>query len=199
MCGNFGLLQLGTSTLVPSPDTDDSEKLRKLASNDDFDRLGISRHDSLHEVSRLHGLRVSAHGTGWNEDQLPKEVDSVPTSKSLSPLTILQSQTASTEIRGGQAGGYSSLEYDDVRRDDMTITSKRVRIVARKRHALAADLAALYKQKGGKKPTDRATLSVIGHTRFATSSVNQVSGWVTYHNHDTVRPNITNKMFCTEL
>ena len=180
MCGNFGLLQLGITTLVAFPEINDDVGFKKVASIDDFDQLGMSLHESLHEVSRLHGLRVSRDAIDWNENDETKEVDTMTASKSLSPLSILQSQTASTEIRGGQAGGYSSLEYDDVRRDDVTIISKRVRLVARKRHALAADLAALYKQKGGRKPAARATLSVIGHTRFATSSVNQVSGKISF-------------------
>ena len=180
MCGNFGLLQLGITTLVALPDSDDDVGLKILAPNDELDRLGMSLPESLHEVSRLCGLRVSRDVLDLDGNDAPEVVHRTLASESLSPLLILQSQTASTEIRGGQAGGYSSLEYDDVGRDNVTIISKRVRLVARKRHALAADLAALYKQKGGRKPSARATLSVIGHTRFATSSLNQVSGKISF-------------------
>ena len=68
------------------------------------------------------------------------------------------------------------MEYESHLKENITISSKRVRLVARKRHALAADLAVLYKKSGGKAPHSSALLSVIGHTRFATSSVNKVTG-----------------------
>ena len=145
------------------------------------DSLDISLHESLHEVSRLRGLRLSDRfdipkEISEQSDLSTKRLKNQSILKLLSPLVILQSQTASTEIRGGQAGGYSSIEYDGQDSKDVSMNVMRVRLVARKRHALAADLANLYKKKGGRTPTTAATLSVIGHTRFATSSVNQVSG-----------------------
>jgi hypothetical protein len=185
MCGNFGLLQIGLAVPV------NSQSFEKKAIDDNGildhgfekkqDSLDISLHESLHEVSRLRGLRLS------DRFENPREISEQSASSSkqtknqsivklLSPLVILQSQTASTEIRGGQAGGYSSLEYDGQGSRDVSMNVKRVRLVARKRHALAADLAILYKKKGGRTPTTADTLSVIGHTRFATSSANQVSG-----------------------
>ena len=170
MCGNFGLLKLGTSTsaTIPEAKTFHEAHLDKVD-----DSLDDSLQETLHIVSQLQGIRVSTSTRDVNAEG-PVQ-DSVGL---LSPLTILQSQTASTEIRGGQAGGYSTFEYDDVRRANVSVACKRVRLVARKRHALAADLGVLYRQKGGRAPSDSATLSVIGHTRFATSSVNQVSGEV---------------------
>jgi hypothetical protein len=136
-------------------------------------------------------------------DEPKKQADMLP------PLIVLQSQTACTEIRGGQAGGYSTLEYaastgrdTQVHRSgaldnqegttSFPITSgpppknMRVRLVARKRHPLAADLAALYVNRGGHAPAAGATFTVIGHTRFATSSANVESElhpheWVPFH------------------
>ena len=177
MCGNFGLLQIGAPVGNGAQpyqviDHDYSEVVK--AKNNTLD---ASFHESLHEVSRLHGLRLPED---VNENPPPKNSAHGAKNSSvrslLSPLRILESQTASTEIRGGQAGGYSSLEYEGIVTKDPTMKTRRVRLVARKRHALAADLAALYKKKGGKTPSDSSTLTVIGHTRFATSSVNQVSG-----------------------
>jgi hypothetical protein len=126
----------------------------------------------------------------------------------LPPLTVLQSQTACTEIRGGQAGGYSTLEYLPSRgqlphphsqrldhqegpssfpiADSIPPKNMRVRMVARKRHPLAADLAALYLARGGTIPDEASTITIIGHTRFATSSANietelHPHEWVPFH------------------
>jgi hypothetical protein len=184
MCGNFGLLQLGNSPPVDASEQPNAVIINKLIKDNE---KALTRSDkalleeqgrSLHEVNRLQELSLheSSSVKVWplnasiNKDKVASHATL------LSPLRILQSQTASTEIRGGQAGGYSSLEYDDIQKETVSITSKRVRLVARKRHALAADLDILYKKQGGRAPPDNATLSVIGHTRFATSSVNQVSG-----------------------
>lgn len=54
-----------------------------------------------------------------------------------------------------------------------TPVSCRVRCVARKRWPLAEDLARLYAKKSGHRTPDKtSTITVIGHTRFATSSKN---------------------------
>lgn len=171
---------VGTST--PSIDNaavkieSDVENGIEISNHEDPNDLSdLILQESLHEVSRLHGLRVSTDA--GDKLQLDNAVEKIKLrSKLLSPLLILESQTASTEIRGGQAGGYSCLEYEGHLKENMVISSKRVRLVARKRHPLAADLAVLYKKRGGKTPNSSALLSVIGHTRFATSSVNKVSG-----------------------
>ena len=185
MCGNFGLLQIGSAVPVSSnavePKLIDDNDIPNPGCEKVQDSLDMSLHESLHEVSRLRGLRLSGEFDISKEIRQQsglssKQPSDHSTVQLLSPLVILQSQTASTEIRGGQAGGYSSIEYDGQDRRELSMNVKRVRLVARKRHALAADLANLYKKKGGRSPTPTATLSVIGHTRFATSSVNQVSG-----------------------
>lgn len=174
MCGNFGLLQVGVPALPGNESYVVSADDRGVEIKSKHDLLDFSFHESLHEVSRLHGLRLTED---VDESLFPVGSNhGAKTSSVLSPLIILESQTASTEIRGGQAGGYSSLEYEGIVTKDPTMKTRRVRLVARKRHALAKDLAALYKKKGGRTPSNSATLTVIGHTRFATSSVNQVSG-----------------------
>jgi len=71
-----------------------------------------------------------------------------------------------------------------------TITIKqpkmnRSRVVARKRYPLAIDLINLYKRNAGFLRNDTVK-SFIGHTRFATSSINVVSElhpheWVPFH------------------
>jgi hypothetical protein len=114
------------------------------------------------------------------------------TSDFLSPLQILEAQTSCTEIRGGQAGGYSSIEYKDNHTNstqvdefnvltsnikstiDITPITNRVRCVAKKRKPLAIDLSDQFRLAGGKDIDPSSTLSVIGHTRFATSSVNVI-------------------------
>lgn len=117
----------------------------------------------------------------------------------LSVFDILQAQTACTEIRGGQAGGISCFEYDNIlttfeghhHKKIMPLNSRntlghttisikqpkanRVRVVARKRYPLAVDLLNLYKRKAGSRENTAAVKSFIGHTRFATSSINVVS------------------------
>ena len=111
---------------------------------------------SLHGSLSAHGsLHNSAHGGNFLQLELPK-------SELLPPLEILQSQTSSTEIRGGQAGGISSMEYEV---DGHAVTAEdsankrnivkeinphcaRVRCVARKRYPLAFDLRNLYLQEG---------------------------------------------------
>jgi len=62
----------------------------------------------------------------------------------------------------------------------------RVRVVARKRYPLAVDLVDLYKRNSGYRQ-DPNVKSFIGHTRFATSSINVVSElhpheWCPFHN-----------------
>jgi len=48
----------------------------------------------------------------------------------------------------------------------------RVRCVARKRYPLAKDLANLFKKSAKKQPKNTSDMTFVGHTRFATSSVN---------------------------
>lgn len=93
---------------------------------------------------------------------------------------ILEAMIAKTEVRGGQAGGLSSFQYAD---DALVPASTgRVRTVARKRFPLSADMGAALRKHCpiGKHPGARL-LSVVGHTRFATSSMNVVPE---LHPHD---------------
>jgi len=134
-----------------------------------------------------------------------------------SPMDILEAQASNTEIRGGQAGGYSTLEYTHSRNllidplhpfqslsrhgvdsqhsshnsstnvgikpnlstfdaEYLSIPhNTRIRAVARKRYPLAADLTKVLKSaRNGKALNLNKTLTVIAHTRFATSSENLV-------------------------
>lgn len=148
MCGNFGLLSIGsapetTNEKKQKEGDGDEASFKQTSSSKDLDILAISLHESLHEVSRLNGLRLSVDSGDSRNNRDPMMSEKAKhdnNSSMLSPLIVLQSQTASTEIRGGQAGGYSSLEYKSTHRAGSAIEN-RVRMVARKRYALAADLA----------------------------------------------------------
>lgn len=186
MCGNFGLLSLGYSPPAEGTSHHNDSFHKPQRPNDNLDQ---SLSASMHEVSKLGGGRFRDP----NQEEGEQE-------EMISPLKVLEAQTACTEIRGGQAGGYSSIEYKYVHTDSQSRydalfnasvvavpLATRVRMVARKRHPLAADLSALYlRQRLGKMPDPKSTISVIGHTRFATSSINQVSElhpheWVPFH------------------
>jgi hypothetical protein len=141
---------------------------------------------------------ISYHSTGHDRDTRDLDFEGSETTlpvRLLPPLHILEAQTASTEIRGGQAGGISSLEYysrtsASHHDNEMLLNPKatRVRCVARKRVPLSSDLAALYRRTGGDTAAD-ATGTFIGHTRFATSSINRVPElhpheWIPFHDED---------------
>lgn len=121
---------------------------------------------------------VHSSSTASNPMLVDESTSRTITSPLKDPIDILEAQTAATEIRGGQAGGYSSIEWPTLE-DNVPVCkpiSCRVRCVARKRWPLAADLSKLYKSKAIKPtPGLGATVNVIGHTRFATSSKNIVS------------------------
>ena len=201
MCGNFGLVMLG-KVGKSSENTQDFKK--KAKKSDDMD---ISMHATLAEVSKLHGVRVKGDPQWTHNISSSGKYDIVSTSthhgrgELLSPLFILQAQTASTEVRGGQAGGISSIEYksgtskkgsgasgfENKFEGGEINTPKmfRVRCVARKRYPLASDLAELFLKKNGGEPDSSVAVTFIGHTRFATSSVNVVSE---LHPHEWVPP-----------
>lgn len=190
MCGNFGLLALANSSSTQPENTSQHSFHKPKTAKDELD---ASVSESMHQVSRLQGMRFNEQA-----DEIQYSPDGID--KMVSPVKILEAQTACTEIRGGQAGGYSSIEYTYERTEHesrfeamfgspMIAVPKnyRVRMVARKRHPLAADLSSLYMRKrGGKNPSPDSTITVIGHTRFATSSINVVSElhpheWVPFH------------------
>lgn len=189
MCGNFGLVMLG-KVGKSSENTQDFQKKKKKA--DDMD---VSMHQTLAEVSKLHGVRVKGDPQWTHAVSTSGKYDIVSTSthhgrgELLSPLFILQAQTASTEVRGGQAGGISSIEYKSGTSKNKKSNASgfenqfeggevntpkmfRVRCVARKRYPLASDLAGLFLKKNGGEPDSSVAVTFIGHTRFATSSIN---------------------------
>eukprot|EP00808_Paulinella_micropora_P025729 g1755.t1 len=103
-------------------------------------------------------------------------------------LSILESQTRNTQVRGGQAGGYSTMEYPaDFRKHlNPRIRWKRVRLVALKRTQLSQDLARHYHKSGGRNPSPNSVFTALGHTRFATASFNREQElhpheWVAFH------------------
>lgn len=157
MCGNFGLLSLGKSNRNEGASHHNDSFHKAERSNDALD---ASLTDSMHQVSKLGGGRFRDP----NEDTAFEEM--------MSPLKILEAQTACTEIRGGQAGGYSTIEYQYAKVDNSNLDPlfgsttaaipdvTRVRMVARKRHPLAADLANLYlRHRMGKLPDPKNTIT----------------------------------------
>lgn len=100
MCGNFGLVIIGyvnevKETIQPSVHSDVDGILQSNRVTDALDR---SLNESLHRVSKLKGIQTQ-------KDSILKDEVIV------SPIEILEAQAACTEIRGGQAGGYSSMEF----------------------------------------------------------------------------------------
>lgn len=194
MCGNFGLLLLAAtpSDLERSRrNQNSSSAFIKQYINHNVDPLDQSLQRSLHEVSVTNGIRItrriedSIHLTDGNDNK-PVQ-DEKRDIKLLQAIRILEAQTSATEIRGGQAGGYSSFQYEKVEAssafdkkfglgscyNDASIT--RVRCVARKRHPLAKDLSNLFESKANDSSANgNITVTVIGHTRFATSSMNKI-------------------------
>ena len=177
MCGNFGLLVLGQQLQnqppnAPNASCDNLEQLLDQLSDGARTNHGPKQAEldaSIHmeglEMERLGGLKLQPTESQHDENQR---------SIAMSPLAILKAQTTATEIRGGQAGGFSSMVFNG----QQLIEQKRVRCVARKRHSLAADLAGLYLRAGGVggvDPSPTTTATMIGHTRFATSSINKES------------------------
>jgi hypothetical protein len=187
MCGNFGLLMLGKeqSDTVPA---DEFEKTKKPQ-----DAMDVSLHQTLHEVSKLHGLRVVGDAQ-WTHNisssgkynVIESTSSHAGTAQLLEPLFILEAQTAATEVRGGQAGGISSIEYRQAKAraagshfdakfsagGDVIPDMFRVRAVARKRYPLARDLAQKFLDRYGRQPDSSVAVTFVGHTRFATSSIN---------------------------
>lgn len=191
MCGNFGLLALAAAPVEYSAENTMHSRNNNNSSHVEgfhkpkpaTDELDISLNESMHQVSRLEGLRVLESVSPQvprAQQDLNKPTPSsmmVPQENMLSVLKILEAQTACTEIRGGQAGGYSSIEYkykqaDYQSRFEAVFGSQmiavphnvRVRMVARKRHPLAADLSSLYlRQRGGRLPDPSSTITGDSH------------------------------------
>lgn len=191
MCGNFGLLKLSSSTSENQTERAESPNVPHAgdknlsqgrfvgeSSTDDFHKNRSLRdsqrslHDSMHEVSNLRGIRLvgqpawthgkSQHGM-YDLALGDGALDQAMLAQSLSPLDILKAQTSCTEVRGGQAGGYSTIEYHNTTISHVRCT--RVRCVARKRHPLAADLAKLYLTCGGRDPDPSSSLTGFVYRR----------------------------------
>lgn len=158
MCGNFGLLSLGEAPQA-SGATDDFKK--EVSEEDELEKALSA---SMHEVSKLQGGKEVKKTTAVNDRN---DNDGGPTENpedllTVTPLSILQNQTSSTEIRGGQAGGYSTFEfkYNRAKRCLEQPIATRVRMAARKRHPLAADLAAKYlSARGGRQIDSESVLT----------------------------------------
>lgn len=125
MCGNFGLV-------IVQPRNDSNSNV-----NYDYDfgvqsnlpGLDESIQRSMDEVRRANGLllagdiAISSHGNISNVSEVA--IDAVAMNYAqydtmrplVTPSKILQEQTACTEVRGGQAGGISSLDYLNVQSD----------------------------------------------------------------------------------
>jgi hypothetical protein len=114
-------------------------------------------------VSQLGGIRIkgSLHLTQSQSPYTGSDYENIGIKVNkpelLTPSQILGAQTSSTEIRGGQAGGLSSLEYHYQNSNAqsgfdalfgaqsvLVPINHRVRCVARKRHPLAGDLKHLF-------------------------------------------------------
>jgi hypothetical protein len=188
MCGNFGLLMLGKEESDKGPVANEFEKTKKPQ-----DAMDVSLHQTLHEVSKLHGLRVVGDAQWTHNISTSGKYNVIESTSShagsaplLDPLFILEAQTAATEVRGGQAGGISSIEYTQSKAAggssgyDAKFSSGgesipnmfRVRAVARKRYPLAKDLAQKFLDRFGRQPDSSLAVTFVGHTRFATSSIN---------------------------
>lgn len=105
----------------------------------------------------------------------------------LNPADFLEAQTARTELRGGQAGGFSTFEYKarkpgSSKSQPVEVSIHHVKRLARKRHPLAQDLRKAYdSSRGLRLPSlvgssstwaTPCTITALGHTRFATASAN---------------------------
>jgi hypothetical protein len=115
MCGNFGLLFLKNQTA-------DSENAEPEPQDGDR-KKDVSRNGFMQVEREEHNVKTRTVSFG-KHDGLPEDNEDTETGESAitsskdalrSPLLILEAQAANTEIRGGQAGGYSSLEYQRVK------------------------------------------------------------------------------------
>lgn len=90
-------------------------------------------------------------------------------SRVLRPVAdIIEDMVLMTEVRGGQAGGVSALNFGT----GSPPKHGRVRTIARKRRNLAGDLRKLMKRLPLTMEKESTSLCVIAHTRFATGSRN---------------------------
>ena len=190
-CGNFGLLLLHNEkpneTIKPvwKPPVDKDNKVaiqceqKKFESSTDL----IIQKESNFKCDE-EDTYVSNDKSEWStETDALWNTDTEERTELLSLTKILQAQTACTEVRGGQAGGISCLQFNSKKENP---SNCRVRFVARKRYPLAKDLVDLFRKQKGNDPLENSDFTFCCHTRFATSSVNIVSElhpheWVKVH------------------
>ena len=124
--------------------------------------------------------------------------------KLLHPLNIVEAQIAATEVRGGQAGGISSIEFESCSTQTAPKSqSTRVRIVATKRVPLSHDLVQTYRKRRNISKSRLSSvdaMTFLGHTRFATSSVNRVEElhpheWVPFHQEEARNNTNQNRLY----
>jgi hypothetical protein len=171
MCGNFGLLYLHNEN------NNDNSNKNKNNNHDNYNQA--SADDKLMMNSSYKSYDIPQHNS--NEVIVAQifegNINNNINSKTIilkKPLLILQHQAANTEIRGGQAGGYSSFEYTKCHNSKATpyeaeynqipdIT--RIRAVARKRVPLAGDLTAkyLHARKGRRMGFDKTFTGEVQH------------------------------------
>ena len=192
MCGNLGLLLLRQRANTAHSSNEITRRRSSIV--DDF--ISEEHSIALMEVVRLDGSKsiyehdnrsiANALGYGEGREAASEHVDFLP------PEKILEAQIAATSMRGSQGGGISSLVYEDNDYECMRPFKNHVRCVARRRVALSSDLPRLYKSRLSwseaslLRSNKGCYMTYLGHTRFATSSVNKIPElhpheWVPFH------------------
>lgn len=121
MCGNFGLLFIKNQSTdhAENNDAEKQEEVKRSKPPKKSKKKGFVAVDGEETLTR--NRRVSFDGFVDEESSEVEEDDEVTISSAKdllkNPLLILEAQAANTEIRGGQAGGYSYLEYTKVKNE----------------------------------------------------------------------------------
>jgi hypothetical protein len=106
MCGNFGLLLLSQSAAAAALTTSTHSKHAKPANGQAGDILDQSLNQSMHQVAQANGIVLASDIEQRNQKKSKEKFAEL-----LPAIKILEAQTAATEIRGGQAGTFSTLPY----------------------------------------------------------------------------------------
>jgi glutamate synthase domain-containing protein 1 len=201
MCGNFGLLRIEDQPVKKSVIVESlSSIVESLSESRKVGRIGVyhselddSFHEQVEKVSKNGGV-ITSESSGPDSDAMAQSAQS----KKREFMQLFTDLAALTEFRGGQAGGVSTFEYVE---DSMAKPSvARMRCVGRKRYTLAEDMAQRYSNLSTALRSDNSTYTAIGHTRFATSSVNVESElhpheWTPFHDEDVWRFDATTGRF----
>jgi hypothetical protein len=142
MCGNFGLLFIKNPP-IEGTDNEVSERTSKKGPN----TTGFTPLDEEEQVVRTRTVSFSETVNPKPEQDTGRRVGFTTTEEAKdelrNPLLILEDQTANTEIRGGQAGGYSSLEYERVKNSAPVAThpiGETVHSPFRSTHSVSGDM-----------------------------------------------------------